>query len=90
MQRQFLRVATGGAPEWKGKSMAEAHKGRGIGNHDFDKVALHVVTTLQELNVTVELINEVVAILLPLKKVISEDLQQLPKPSNVSDKHQSQ
>lgn len=46
MQRRFLRWATGGTDGYEGKNMAEAHRGRGIGSHDFDKVALHVVTTL--------------------------------------------
>lgn len=30
MQRQFLTYATGGAQEYHGKSMLDAHKGRGI------------------------------------------------------------
>lgn len=30
MQRQFLTYATGGTTEYKGKSMTDAHSGRGI------------------------------------------------------------
>jgi truncated hemoglobin YjbI len=49
MQREFLTFATGGAgpgSEWHGKSMEAAHAGRGIKTFEFDRVALHVVTTL--------------------------------------------
>jgi hemoglobin len=30
MQEKFLTYATGGCPTWEGKSMKEAHQGRGI------------------------------------------------------------
>jgi len=41
---------------------------------EFDRVALHVVTTLQDLDVSIDLINEVVALLLPIRKQIAEDI----------------
>ena len=67
MQKRFLTFATGGNTNWEGKSMKGAHEGRGITTLEFDKVAFHVVTTLQELDVPQPLINEVVGLLLPLR-----------------------
>jgi truncated hemoglobin YjbI len=74
MQRQFLTYTTGGAQEYHGKSMLDIHKGRGIETLEFDRVALHVVTTLQDLDVSIDLINDVVALLLPIRKQISDDI----------------
>jgi hemoglobin len=59
MQRQYLTCATGGSKEYAGKSMEEAHKGRGIEMKEFIKVNDHIISTLKELNVAEELINEV-------------------------------
>lgn len=67
MQEKFLTYATGGSPSWEGKSMKDAHQGRGITGKDFDKVAGYVVGAMKDLSVPEELINEVVALLLPLK-----------------------
>ena len=67
MQRKFLTLATGGPSEYDGKSMADAHKGRGIKDKEFDIVCGHVVSTMKELGVTQELINETAALLLPLR-----------------------
>lgn len=39
--------------------MKDAHKGRGIQNVEFDKVAHHVITTMEELGVPTDLIREV-------------------------------
>lgn len=47
--------------------MKDAHKGRGIREHEFNLVAGHVVSSMKELSVPEDLINEVVALLLPLK-----------------------
>lgn len=63
----------GGSTDYHGKAMGQAHEGRGITSFEFDRVALHTVTTLQELSVPQHLINEVVAILLPLHSQIAED-----------------
>ena len=67
MQKQFLTYAFGGSTEWHGKSMKESHKGRGIQVKEFDLVAGHVVSTMKELGVPEDLINEVVTILLSVK-----------------------
>jgi hemoglobin len=66
-QAKFLTYATGGASEWHGKNMKDAHRGRGIQGKDFDRVAGHVVRAMNELSVPQELQNEVVQLLLPLK-----------------------
>ena len=72
MQNQFLTYATGGSSEYHGKSMEAAHKGRGVGNKEFDAVCGHVVSTMQELGVSEELINETAGLLLPLRVACTE------------------
>ena len=67
MQKKFLTMATGGPSEYDGKSMVASHKGRGIQNKDFDIVCGHVVSTMKELGVSDELINETAGLLLPLR-----------------------
>ena len=67
MQVKFLTMATGGPSEYDGKSMAEAHKGRGIQSKDFDSVCGHVVSTMKDLGVSEALINETAGLLLPLR-----------------------
>jgi hemoglobin len=67
MQKMFLTYATGGRPDYTGKSMEAAHKGRGIGNKEFDLVCGHVVSTMKELGVTDDLIGETCSLLLPLR-----------------------
>ena len=47
--------------------MKDAHKGRGIGNKEFDLVCGHVVSTMKELGVSDALINETASLLLPLR-----------------------
>lgn len=59
MQRQFLTYATGGSTEYHGKNMKDAHKGRGIESKEFDLVVGHVISTMKELGVAEDLINEV-------------------------------
>ena len=67
MQVNFLTFATGGSTEYTGKSMIDVHKGRGITDADFDRVCGHVISTMQDLNVTQELINETAGLILPLR-----------------------
>ena len=67
MQKAFLTMATGGPSEYQGKDMKKAHEGRGIGNKEFDIVCGHVVSTMKELGVSEALIDEVCALLLPLR-----------------------
>jgi hemoglobin len=67
MQFKFLSFATGGPSDYHGKSMKDAHKGRGIHNKEFDLVCTHVISTMRELGVSEELINETATLLLPLR-----------------------
>ena len=46
MQKKFLTMATGGPNEYDGKSMKDAHKGRGIEDLEFDLVCKHVITSM--------------------------------------------
>lgn len=58
-----MTFATGGPEAYTGRSMRDSHRGRGIQDPDFDRVAGHVVTTMKELGVSEDLIKEVVALL---------------------------
>ena len=72
MQKHFLTYATGGSGEYHGKSMADAHRGRGIQDKEFDLVCTHVVNTMKELGVSDELISETAGLLLPLRGVCTD------------------
>lgn len=62
-----MTAATGGPATYTGKSMKDAHKGRGIEEKEFNLVFGHVVKTMQELGVPADLIEEVGALLGTLK-----------------------
>ncbi len=64
-QKAFLTYAFGGAPNYSGASMREAHKAsveKGLSDVHFDAVAGHLQTTLQELGVADHLIAQIMAI----------------------------
>lgn len=64
-QKAFLTYAFGGAPNYSGKNMREAHKRlleMGMNSTHFDAVIGHLGNTLKELNVPDELIQEAVRI----------------------------
>lgn len=67
MQKAFLTLATGGPHGYSGKSMKEAHRGRGITQYEFDQVAKHVIASMNELGVDEMLVSKVVEALLGLK-----------------------
>ena len=69
-QRAFLTLALGGADQYRGRDLGEAHAGLPICHHHFDLVAGHLVATLRELGVTEALIARVVALVAPLRGVI--------------------
>eukprot|EP01006_Ploeotia_vitrea_P067725 TRINITY_DN98215_c0_g1_i1.p1 TRINITY_DN98215_c0_g1~~TRINITY_DN98215_c0_g1_i1.p1 ORF type:complete len:161 (+),score=10.04 TRINITY_DN98215_c0_g1_i1:72-554(+) len=58
-QAKFLAFVMGGPEKWKGKSMYEAHKGMKITEEHFGAIAEHLQSTLQELNVPKNIINEI-------------------------------
>ena len=60
-QKAFLTFAFGGAPNYSGKNMREAHRHlveKGMNSTHFDAVMQHLGNTLKELNVPNELIRE--------------------------------
>ena len=65
-QKAFLTYAFGGAPQYEGNMMREAHKhlvdGMGLNGGHFDAVVENLVETLKELGISDELIKEVAAI----------------------------
>lgn len=67
-QMAFLAYAFGGPVQYTGKNMRDAHaKLEGLNENHFNAVAGHLVETLEDLNVTQELIDEVVKIALSTK-----------------------
>lgn len=64
-QKSFLTMAFGGSNKYSGSDMRKAHAplvAKGLNNSHFIAVAEHLVSTLQELGVEQELIDEVMAI----------------------------
>lgn len=65
-QITFMTYAFGGAPNYSGKSMRDAHKDivekQGLNETHFSAVAENLVETLQELNVPNNLIDQVLEI----------------------------
>ena len=65
-QRAFMTYAFGGAPNYQGRSLREAHKRlveeKGLSDTHFNAVAAHLQETLEELAVPEKLIREVMAI----------------------------
>ena len=61
-QVAFMAWAFGGAEEFRGRGLREAHKGlidRGLADVHFDRIASHLESTLRELGVADALIGEV-------------------------------
>ncbi|GFR44458.1 hypothetical protein Agub_g5719 [Astrephomene gubernaculifera] len=73
-QADFLTFAFGGSKTYSGKTLAASHKKlieeKGLNERHFDLVAGHLVSTLQDLKVAENLINEVVAVVGPTKEAI--------------------
>ncbi len=65
-QRAFLTYAFGGAPQYDGRAMREAHKHlveeQGLKGEHFDAIAENLQLTLQDLGIAEELIAEVMAV----------------------------
>jgi len=66
-QKAFLTLAFGGPNKYTGKDMREAHKHMNLNEGHFNAVAENLVATLQELNVSQEQIDKVVAVCLSVK-----------------------
>jgi hemoglobin len=64
-QMAFVTVAFGGPNHYTGNTMRSAHKdavSKGLSEVHFDRVATHLQTAMQELNVPADLIAEALAI----------------------------
>jgi hemoglobin len=64
-QSAFVTVAFGGPNHYTGKSMRAAHTNsvkNGLSDKHFDRVATHLKSAMEELNVPFNLINEALAI----------------------------
>ena len=59
-QKAFLSMALGGPRRYTGRSLAEAHRHLGIGDHHVDLVAGHLAAVLEELGVSPAVSDEVV------------------------------
>ncbi|MDT0606423.1 group I truncated hemoglobin [Croceitalea rosinachiae] len=70
-QKAFLAYAFGCPMGYTGKSMREAHAHMNITEDHFNSVAEHLVSSLEELNVPGDMIDEVAAIALSTKKDIA-------------------
>ncbi|CAN5154956.1 group 1 truncated hemoglobin [soil metagenome] len=57
-QRAFLLVALGGPDVYAGRTLAEAHAGRGITDAAFDGLVKHLVLALEDLGMAASLIGE--------------------------------
>jgi hemoglobin len=69
-QRAFLTFAFGGAPNYPGKNLREAHKklvAKGLNDKHFDAVIENLGATLNELNVADDLIQEAASIALSVR-----------------------
>lgn len=60
-QREFLTVALGGADEFNGRTIAEAHRGLGITGTAFDALIAHLRDILDDLGVEEEGVAEIIA-----------------------------
>lgn len=70
----FLVQATGGPRQYDGRDMATAHSRLRITSRDFDRVAGHLVGTLQDFGVGPQDVDAVVAAIGPLKPaIVNED-----------------
>ena len=66
-QVQFFSQALGGPGDYAGRDMSDAHEHLNIKAKDFDRVAKHLVASLKGAGVDDELVDEVIALITPLK-----------------------
>jgi len=65
-QVEFFGAALGGPMTYTGAPMKDAHRGRGIGQEDFDLVATHLIEALRGAGVPDGTIDEIIAVVAPL------------------------
>jgi hemoglobin len=66
MQIEFFAAALGGPDEYRGRSMKDVHRGRGIGAHHFDVVAKHLVGALRAAGVSEKSTKSIIGVVAPL------------------------
>jgi len=65
-QVEFFAAALGGPEPYRGPSMRDTHRGRGICQVHFDLVAGHLVAALSEAGVADDTIGQIIAAIAPL------------------------
>jgi hemoglobin len=65
-QVEFFAAALGGPHPYRGASMRDVHRGRGIRQDHFDRVASHLVAALGDAGVPDEIIGRIIAAIAPL------------------------
>jgi hemoglobin len=71
-QVQLLTTALGGPDEYEGRDLTLAHRGRGISEPHYAKVAEHLAATLRELDAPAEVVTAVATTLDSLREQIVE------------------
>ncbi|NKQ53602.1 group 1 truncated hemoglobin [Amycolatopsis sp. K13G38] len=65
-QVEFFAGALGGPEHYVGQNMKEAHRGRGISQADFDRVAVLLAESLTDAGVPPHLVDQILAAVAPL------------------------
>jgi hemoglobin len=65
-QVEFFAAALGGPDVYQGAGLREAHRGRGISQADFDRVAVHLTASLAAAGVPTETVGQIAAAITPL------------------------
>ena len=66
MQVEFFTTALGGPDEYRGRSMKDVHRGRGIAQHHFDLVAKYLTDSLLTAGVPQETTETIIGAIAPL------------------------
>jgi hemoglobin len=70
MQVEFFAAALGGPDEYRGRSMKDVHRGRGVAQHHFDLVAKYLVDALLAAGVPAETTEVIIGAIAPLSEEI--------------------
>lgn len=72
-QVEFFSAALGGPEEYRGRSMKDVHRGRGIQQQHFDLVAGHLSDALAAAGVPGPMVTEIIGAIAPLADdIVSE------------------
>jgi hemoglobin len=66
MQVEFFAAALGGPDEYRGRSMKEVHRGRGVARRHFDLVAGHLTAALTAAGVPAGTVETIIGTIAPL------------------------